>query len=93
MLESNSYVPTLGVFIVEQPHKFQIYAIGRTIRPLGCARRSFETRLPNIRPRYRVRRSGDLRTSPHTLKGQGEREIGLHLFLYEFWWLNCPTQK
>jgi hypothetical protein len=21
-----------------------------------------------------------------------EREIGLHLFLYEFWWLNCPTQ-
>jgi hypothetical protein len=22
----------------------------------------------------------------------GEREIGLHLFLYEFWWLNCPTQ-
>lgn len=51
MLESNSYVPTLGVFIVEQSHKFQIYAIGRTIRPLGCARRSFETRLPNIRPR------------------------------------------
>jgi hypothetical protein len=21
-----------------------------------------------------------------------KREIGLHLFLYEFWWLNCPTQ-
>jgi hypothetical protein len=21
-----------------------------------------------------------------------EREIGLHLFLYEFWWLNCPIQ-
>jgi hypothetical protein len=21
-----------------------------------------------------------------------EREIGLHLFLYEFWWLNYPTQ-
>jgi hypothetical protein len=21
-----------------------------------------------------------------------EREIGLHLFLYGFWWLNCPTQ-
>jgi hypothetical protein len=21
-----------------------------------------------------------------------EREIGLHLFLYKFWWLNCPTQ-
>jgi hypothetical protein len=24
--------------------------------------------------------------------GVCEREIGLHLFLYEFWWLNCPTQ-
>jgi hypothetical protein len=21
-----------------------------------------------------------------------EREIGLHLFLNRFWWLNCPTQ-
>jgi hypothetical protein len=21
-----------------------------------------------------------------------EREIGLNLFLYEFWWLNCPIQ-
>jgi hypothetical protein len=21
-----------------------------------------------------------------------EREIGLHLFLYKFWWLNCRTQ-
>jgi hypothetical protein len=21
-----------------------------------------------------------------------EREIGLHLFLNKFWWLNCPTQ-
>jgi hypothetical protein len=21
-----------------------------------------------------------------------ESKIGLHLFLYEFWWLNCPTQ-
>jgi hypothetical protein len=21
-----------------------------------------------------------------------EREIGSNLFLYEFWWLNCPTQ-
>jgi hypothetical protein len=21
-----------------------------------------------------------------------EREIGLHLFLIDFWWLNCPTQ-
>jgi hypothetical protein len=27
-----------------------------------------------------------------TKKGEIEREIGLHLFLYEFWWLNCPTQ-
>jgi hypothetical protein len=23
-----------------------------------------------------------------TKKGEIEREIGLHLFLYEFWWLN-----
>jgi hypothetical protein len=23
---------------------------------------------------------------------QGERELGLNLFLFEFWWLNCPTQ-
>jgi hypothetical protein len=22
----------------------------------------------------------------------GEREIGSNFFLYEFWWLNCPTQ-
>jgi hypothetical protein len=27
-----------------------------------------------------------------TKKGEIEREIGLHLFLYEFWWLNCSTQ-
>jgi hypothetical protein len=27
-----------------------------------------------------------------TKKGEIEREIGLHLFLYEIWWLNCPTQ-
>jgi hypothetical protein len=27
-----------------------------------------------------------------TKKGEIEREIGLHIFLYEFWWLNCPTQ-
>jgi hypothetical protein len=27
-----------------------------------------------------------------TKKGEIEREIGLHLFLYEFWWLICPTQ-
>jgi hypothetical protein len=25
-------------------------------------------------------------------KGGVEREIGLHLFLNWFWWLNCPTQ-
>jgi hypothetical protein len=24
--------------------------------------------------------------------GVDEREIGSNLFLYEFWWLNCPTQ-
>jgi hypothetical protein len=24
--------------------------------------------------------------------GVREREIGSNLFLYEFWWLNCPTQ-
>jgi hypothetical protein len=27
-----------------------------------------------------------------TKKGEIEREIGLHLFLHKFWWLNCPTQ-
>jgi hypothetical protein len=27
-----------------------------------------------------------------TKKGEIEREIGSNLFLYEFWWLNCPTQ-
>jgi hypothetical protein len=27
-----------------------------------------------------------------TKKGEIERKIGLHLLLYEFWWLNCPTQ-
>jgi hypothetical protein len=27
-----------------------------------------------------------------TKKGEIEREIGLHLFLNRFWWLNCPTQ-
>jgi hypothetical protein len=29
---------------------------------------------------------------PEGASGEAEREIGLHLFLYEFWWLNCPTQ-
>jgi hypothetical protein len=28
----------------------------------------------------------------HSTSSVSEREIGLHLFLYEFWWLNCPTQ-
>jgi hypothetical protein len=27
-----------------------------------------------------------------TKKGEIEREIGLHLFLNRFWWLNCLTQ-
>jgi hypothetical protein len=27
-----------------------------------------------------------------TKRGEIEREIGSNLFLYEFWWLNCPTQ-
>jgi hypothetical protein len=27
-----------------------------------------------------------------TKKGEIEREIGSNLFLYGFWWLNCPTQ-
>jgi hypothetical protein len=26
------------------------------------------------------------------VEARDEREIGSNLFLYEFWWLNCPTQ-
>jgi hypothetical protein len=29
---------------------------------------------------------------PEQQPDEGEMEIGLHLFLNCFWWLNCPTQ-
>jgi hypothetical protein len=35
----------------------------------------------------------NLKMAPfEALYGRSEREICLHLFLYEFWWLNCPTE-
>jgi hypothetical protein len=34
----------------------------------------------------------DSSSSALFLASSSEREIGLHLFLYEFWWLNFPTQ-
>jgi hypothetical protein len=31
----------------------------------------------------------DARVEARRAEEAAEREIGLHLFLYEFWWLNC----
>jgi hypothetical protein len=37
-------------------------------------------------------KGGSPNNIPSHIVDISEREIGLHLFLYEFWWLNCPTQ-